>query len=155
MESFKDPYKLAQKGCTFFYYGIDWLYRNQIQRTFDKRSRLPWNNVFEFIGATTGVHMKEDFVTKNHLRFDGKRVGSDDVVNIDGTEQNELECRVRLAEELIKLQIELYRDNRIRQQRWCFGRDWTVFVQKPKANKSLIQTDDNSGGTSASRPLSP
>lgn len=144
-----------KRGVRFFNYGIDRLYHNQIQRTFDKRLGLPWNNFFDFIAATTSVQVKEDFVTKNHLRIDGKGVGSDDVVNIDGTEQNELECRVRLAEELIKLQIELYRDNRIRQQRWCFGRDWTIFVQKPKANKSLIQTDDNSSGTSTSRPLSP
>ena len=57
--------------------------------------------------------------------------------------------RAALAEELVKLQIELYRDHCIRQHDWIFGRDWTlarrIFAQ---SNNPLLSSGGNGSGTS-------
>ena len=58
--------------------------------------------------------------------------------------------RASLAEEIIRLQIELYRDNCIRQQNWIFGRDWTLARRNtPQTNNGSDNgTGSSSGGAS-------
>lgn len=58
--------------------------------------------------------------------------------------------RAALAEELVKLQIELYRDHCIRQHDWIFGRDWTlakrIFAQNNN-NPNFINNHINNSST--------
>ena len=67
--------------------------------------------------------------------------------------------RAALAEELVKLQIELYRDHCIRQHDWIFGRDWTlarrIFAQNNNAhfgsgNNDNVASNNGASGNSTS-----
>jgi len=77
---------------------------------------------FDYIKNITGVNVTIDSMTGDHLRIDGRIQD----VHISGDLPSSESGRVALAEDIIKLQIELYRDHCIRQQNWIFGRDWTL-----------------------------
>jgi serine/threonine protein kinase len=56
--------------------------------------------------------------------------------------------RASLAEELIRLQIELYRDHCIRQESWMFGRDW-VLERRSALNSDTIESGVNGSAASS------
>lgn len=101
-----------ERGVRYMYLGADRIYQQQL-KTGDV--------LFDYIERITGVSVSLDAMTGDHLRFDGSNSRDDILGNLPSSESG----RVSLAEDIVKLQIELYRDHSIRQQNWIFGRDWT------------------------------
>ena len=77
---------------------------------------------FEYIKKVTGVSVTVDSMTGDHLRVDGRGQQVPAMGELPSSESG----RVALAEDIIRLQIELYHDHCIRHQNWIFGRDWTL-----------------------------
>jgi len=105
------------KGIRYFHLGPDRMYQQLMIKNSGK--------FFEYLQQVTGAVVTLDSVTGDHLRIDGG-TASVDLGTWDNDcilTSSDLAC---LAEELIRLQIELYRDHCIRQQSWIFGRDWSL-----------------------------
>ncbi|KAL3919148.1 MAG: hypothetical protein SGILL_003899 [Bacillariaceae sp.] len=105
------------RGVKYLYLGPDRLYQPQLMQ---KNGQF-----FEFVKSVTGASVSVDAMTGDHLRIDGASVGFetnpiDLSMNLSDGE------KAALAEELICLQIELYRDHCVRQESWFFGRDWAL-----------------------------
>jgi serine/threonine protein kinase len=81
--------------------------------------------LFEYVHQVTGASVTVDLMTGDHLRIDG---GNQIWVVGDWDSEQTLRPtdRALLAEEFIRLQIELFRDHCIRQRHWIFGRDWSL-----------------------------
>lgn len=96
---------------------------------------------FDIVRQITGALVTVDPMTGDHLRIDGRlpqieNQGFEENVN-DMTENE----RASLADEIVRLQVECYRDECIRQQPWIFGLDWTLKVFSSE------------GGTSSTIPV--
>eukprot|EP00547_Thalassionema_nitzschioides_P010504 CAMPEP_0194224172 /NCGR_PEP_ID=MMETSP0156-20130528/36838_1 /TAXON_ID=33649 /ORGANISM="Thalassionema nitzschioides, Strain L26-B" /LENGTH=1801 /DNA_ID=CAMNT_0038955611 /DNA_START=80 /DNA_END=5485 /DNA_ORIENTATION=- len=105
------------KGIRFFHLGPDRMYQQlMIQNS---------GRFFEYLKQVTGALVSLDSITGDHLRIDGGNAGID--LGDWNSEQiltpSNIAC---LAEELIRIQIEIYRDHCIRQQKCMFGRDWSI-----------------------------
>lgn len=114
-----------ERGIRYLHLGADRQYQALMLKNGSK--------FFDFIQKMTGASVSMDSMTGDHLRVDG---GKEDLVVGDWDSEQTLSPSdiAVLAEELILLQIELYRDNCIRQQSWLFGRDWSLAaVSKPLA----------------------
>ncbi|KAG7353333.1 nuclear protein SET [Nitzschia inconspicua] len=105
------------RGVKYLYLGADRLYQPQLMQ----------NNgqFFDFVKNITGASVSVDAMTGDHLRIDGAFGGFEKQPPELPTNLSEGE-KASLAEELIRLQIELYRDHCIRQESWMFGRDWAL-----------------------------
>lgn len=115
------------RGIRYFHLGAVRQYQQFMMKNSGK--------FFEYIQQVTGATVTLDPMTGDHLRVDG---GNQDFVVGDwDSEQtltpSDLAC---LAEELIRLQIELYRDHCIRQQNWLFGRDWSMATATNASDKA-------------------
>jgi Protein kinase domain/SET domain len=118
------------RGVRFLYLGADRVYMGTGQQVF-----------FDQVRAFTGAAVTVDNMTGDHLRVDGR----DAILPIEataggiaaqplqlggalprGVHSMSQEQRTSLAEEMVRLQIELYRDHCTREQNWLFGRDWTI-----------------------------
>jgi len=110
------------RGVKYLYLGADRVYQPFMMQNGGK--------FFDYVKRITGATVMVDHMTGDHLRIDGRPYlvvhtsTSDNVIDLEN-EYSESE-RVALAEETIRLQIEIYRDHCIRQQNWIFGRDWTL-----------------------------
>ena len=97
------------KGICYFHLGPNRMYQQLMIKNSGK--------FFEYLKQVTGAVVTLDSVTGDHLRIDGG-TASVDLGTWDNDcilTSSDLAC---LAEELICLQIELYRDHCIRQQSW-------------------------------------
>ena len=112
-------YQRAQdvmRGIRFVYLGTD-----QIFQRFLVRSQF-----FSYVEATTAARVAMDQTTGNHLQIDGTARGekashlSEKVQGMNAME------RADFAEELLLLQVEVYRDQFTRRHSWIFGRDWST-----------------------------
>lgn len=112
------------RGVKYLYLGPDRLYQPMMMRNSGQ--------FFEFVRSITGASVTVDSMTGDHLRIDGRGppppttqlLPTSNISEVpDTVSEGE---RAALAEELIRLQIELYRDHCVRQQSWMFGRDWTL-----------------------------
>lgn len=118
------------RGVKYLYLGPDRLYQPQLMHNNGR--------FFEFVKAVTGAAVGIDSMTGDHLRIDGE--GSRNLPVDLSRNMSEGE-RASMAEELIKLQIELYRDHCIRQESWVFGRDWAL--ARRSANSSNVESFEN------------
>ena len=120
------------KGVRYIYLGSDHIYLRYLQQ----------GNFFEFALQTTGATIMVDQSTGNHLVVDGTLKGAvfDDSLPLRVQRMTPVE-RADLAEELLVLQIEVYRDHFTRQESWIFGRDWTTinFVDEEPVPDNLKQ----------------
>jgi serine/threonine protein kinase len=83
---------------------------------------------FKFVRQVTGATVTVDPMTGDHLRIDG-RLAPENAVDVQLTEEIQTMAegeRASLAEEIVRLQIERYRDLCAREYPWIFGRDWTL-----------------------------
>jgi serine/threonine protein kinase len=101
------------RGVRYLYLGADRMYQQFMMRN--------GGQFLDYIRTITGVSVTVDSMTGNHLRLDGR---TEEALVLENLPQSE-SSRVAIAEDLIRLQIELYRDHCIRHQNWIFGRDWT------------------------------
>lgn len=102
------------RGIRFLYLGTDLIYQ-----------RFLGQSQFSiFIESMTGAKIDLDQVTGNHIRIDGtsSALGTDHLPE-RVKKLTEIE-RADLAEELVRLQIEVYRDQFTRKHNMIFGRDW-------------------------------
>lgn len=135
------------RGVKYLYLGPDRLYQPMMMRN--------GGQFFEFVRTVTGASVTVDSMTGDHLRIDGKGpTASTDAVTGSGVPAGVSEGeRAALAEELIRLQIELYRDHCTRQQGWIFGRDWSLARRSATHNGS--NSDDQVEGTLRSGMVAP
>lgn len=105
------------RGIRYLHLGAD----RQYQKFMMKDAGTFFTSVKEVTGATVTI----DSMTGDHLRVDG---GTEDLVVGDWDSEQTLSPSdiAILAEELILLQIEFYRDHCTRVQSWLFGRDWSL-----------------------------
>jgi serine/threonine protein kinase len=106
-----------ERGVNYLYLGSNRIYQPLMLK----------NNgqFFEFVKGITGASVSIDPMTGDHLRIDGSN-GTLIATLSDLVQSFSDKQRANLAEEIIRLQIELYRDNFVRNQNWIFGRDWTL-----------------------------
>lgn len=108
--------------------------------------KLMMKNVrfFEFVRRITGAMITVDTMTGDHLRLDGRlQQASNQILEENVNELSECE-RASLAEEIIRLQVECYRDECTREQPWLFGRDWTLIA---------FSLEDNSGANTSTTAI--
>ncbi len=101
---------------------------------------------FDYVGCVSKALVQMDNFSQNSIRIDGYALQSNGPrpIHLDGGVDDEVLKRAKTAEELIKLQLELLRDNRIRHHRWSFGRDWSLLVTTDsKTEANIIQERDN------------
>jgi serine/threonine protein kinase len=107
------------RGVKFLYLGLDRVYQQLMMKN--------GGQFFEYVKKVVGAAVTIDSMTGDHLRIDGRPQSDDWNAGTEGSEPEMTEDeRASMAEELIRLQIELYRDHCIRQQSWLCGRDWTL-----------------------------
>jgi hypothetical protein len=145
------------RGVKYLYLGPDRLYQPMMMRNSGQ--------FFEFVRSVTGASVTVDSMTGDHLRIDGKgattrtTLAGGATLLIPPIETSEVPDsvsegeRAALAEELIRLQIELFRDHCVRQQAWIFGRDWTL-ARRSTSQSSAATTDESSDNNNNSRALS-
>ena len=100
---------------------------------------------FDFVHRVTGASVSVDSMTNDHLRVDGRSSQPTFDLTTDTTDEAR---KASLAKELIRLQIELYRDHFTREQNWIFGRDWTLMTvgsSSSTSSGSLTSTDTSLG----------
>jgi serine/threonine protein kinase len=126
------------RGVKYLYLGSDRLYQPMMMKHGGK--------FFTFVTSVTGASVTVDNMTGDHLRIDG-RLGESfqNPLVVDNVEEGE---RALLAEELIRLQIELYRDHCIRQQNWIFGQDWSLAAKQTSTRANTTTKTSNGGGNS-------
>ena len=89
---------------------------------FIKHMKQDGGKLFEMVRHITGATVSVDLMTGDQLKVDLSQVKSEaqsDSLHI-------LDDQARLANELVRLQIQCYRDESIREQSVLFGRDWTI-----------------------------
>ena len=136
--------KEVGRGVKYLYLGPDRIYMPQMMQ----------NNgqFFEFVHRISSASVTIDTVTGDHLRINGEEKAnvinlSDDIINL--SDDATVGEKVALAEELIRLQIELYRDHCIRQDNWIYGRDWAFALRSTKKKSSKeLEENPNGGRTS-------
>jgi serine/threonine protein kinase len=140
------------RGVKYLYLGPDRMYQPHMMRK--------GGQFFEFVRKSTGASVTVDSMTGDHLRIDGRGrsnaasmadlvEGTDlsapiptSTLSTEGLSEGE---RAVLAEELIRLQIELYRDHCIREQNCIFGRDWTL-VRRSSTKRTALTVDALAAG---------
>ncbi|CAB9501744.1 36 and H4 lysine-20 specific [Seminavis robusta] len=128
------------RGVKYLYLGADRVYLPFMIQNGAK--------FFDYVKRVTGAAVMVDHMTGDHLRIDGRSylaIHTADVIDVDKSSADTENERVRRAEEMIRLQIEIYRDHCIRRQNWIFGRDWTL----SKIVTAEYVASDSSGGTSS------
>lgn len=92
---------------------------------------------FEFVSSITGTSVSIDPVTGDHLRIDGRSLVN--VPSVGSTMTMSERSRAALADEILRLQVQCYVLECVRQQSWLFGRDWSLaFNRKPTSNGTEI-----------------
>ena len=92
---------------------------------------------FQYIRSITGSTVTIDNLTEDHLMIDGSGAGAPpirlppEVVDLSGREKAEL------AAEIVRLQIEIYRNHYARKQSWVFGRDWSLFAKADPSSDTV------------------
>lgn len=119
-----------KRGVKFLNLGTDRVYFPLLSPSSNTRTNgnapnnaaLGGGDFFGYIKRTSGATVSVDELTRNHLRIDGgDKTNGDD-------KAEEVDRRIALAEDLIRLQIELLRDHFVRKQSWAFGRDWSLLM---------------------------
>jgi len=108
-----------------------------ISRVFENRPRGMAASFFDYLKRVTGASVRTDTFNQHCIRVDGTEgiPFGQRAIHLDGLEDSVAIHRKGTAEELIRLQMELMRDSRIRQHRWCFGRDWSLHVTEEPNNE--------------------
>ena len=102
---------------------------------------------FDYLNQVTGATVQMDNFCSSAIRIDNStNVSQKESLLVDSTSPPKpSSSKGLLVEEIIKLQIELLRDNKIRQQRWGFGRDWALMVKDEMFVETEVGPSSNSG----------
>lgn len=107
-----------ERGVKYIYLGRDRVYLAQLLKN--------GSNFFHYVGNMTGASVEIDSMTGDHVRIDGRLSDSESKLADETIKCLTDSQRADCAQELIRLQIELYRDSCIRKYPWIFGRDWSL-----------------------------
>lgn len=107
-----------ERGIKFIHLGSDRIYQTLLLQNESQFFRY----VFSVTGATVGM----DTLTGDHLMIDGSSVSTTPGVLPPEVESLDYREKADLAAEIVRLQIQIYRDHYTRKQNWIFGRDWTL-----------------------------
>ena len=131
------------RGVRFMHLGPNKIYLPALQEPIKMKAREEgggWEYFFDFVHKTSDVIVKVDEVTGNsHLRLDGG-----DISKVGDISCAQVDEKIDLAEELIYLHIELFRDHHIRKQRWGFGRDWALLLDSDHITTNNALSGPNS-----------
>jgi len=104
-------------------------------------------SLFDYLHHVTGTNVQMDKFCSSSIRIDG--VSSLNDTNLGYESANSTSSRKSsnsaLAEEIIRLQIEILRDSKIRQQRWGFGRDWSLMINE----EAVFESENGQAGNTA------
>lgn len=120
------------RGVKYIHLGSDRVYLKLMKKSGDV--------FFDFVKRLTGATSVDvDPITGDHVRIDGKLSQSlGQKLPMLVSEWTDCE-RASLAAEIIRVQIECYRDACVREYQWHFGRDWalnSVFVEDITSSSS-------------------
>jgi len=122
------------RGVKYFHLGADRVYMKLMMKN--------GGRLFDYVKQVTGASVTVDPMTGDHLRTDGRVPPAANQMleeNVKGMTDGE---RAALADEIVRLQVECYRDECIREAPWIFGRDWAL---------SNFANIGNDSGSKASR----
>lgn len=146
-EQLKSRISDLMRGVRFMHLGANTIYLPALLQPIKRDAREKgggWKYFFDFVQQTSGVIVKVDPITgSSHLRIDGG-----DVSTVGDITSAQVDDRIDLAEELINLQIELFRDHHIRKQRWGFGRDWALLLESDYENCGKLTGSNGGDATS-------
>ncbi len=125
-------------GVKFLNMDADKEYLPFISRAFENRPRGMAAAFFDYLQRVTGASVRTDTFSQYCIRIDGTNgvLPSLRTIHLDGTVDNDALNRANMAEEIIRLQMEMMRDTRIRQHRWAFGRDWPLLVSEDSTKET-------------------
>lgn len=106
------------RGVKYFHLGADRVYMKLMMKN--------GGRFFDYVKQVTGASVTVDPMTGDHLRTDGKLLPAANQMleeSVKGMSEAE---RASLANEIVRLQVECYRDECIREESWVFGRDWRL-----------------------------
>lgn len=147
----------VKAGVRFFSLESEKDFLVYIRRPLQNRPRAMPREFFAYLEKVTHASVQLDHFSNYFLRIDG--VNPNSSVNqkpifLDGAVDEKAVQAAKMVEEIIKLQLELYRDNCIRNHRWGFGRDWPqVMNADTRIELGLLQENESSRFAS-SRPNS-
>lgn len=107
-----------EHGMRFIHLGGDRIYQQLLLQN--------GADFFRYVYSITGASVSFDSLTGDHLMIDGSKPAAapaalpPEVISLDATGKAEL------AGEIVRLQIEIYRDHYTQKQAWIFGRDWSL-----------------------------
>ncbi len=106
------------------------------------------SSLFDYLHQVTGASVQMDKFCSSSIRIDGNsshngtNFSSESTSSVSSPESS----NSSLAEEIIRLQEEILKDSKIRQQRWGFGRDWSLMLNEEVVLESESgQANNNSG----------
>jgi len=147
-----------KSGVLFYNMDADKDYLPFVSRPFEHRPRGMATSFFDYLKRVTGASVRMDTFSQNCIRIDAVNASlppSQRPIHLDGTVDEDVASRSKMVEEIMKLQLELLRDNRIRQHRWGFGRDWSLLVSEDsKIEADIIQEKENAQSLSPRPPVS-
>jgi len=108
--------------------GVKYLYLGGDEVFFQRLMLQHWEDFFEFVEKVAYAHIEIDQMTGDHFRIDGSSDSNfrKHAAFCPASTLSDID-RVALAVEIVRLQIEIYRDHYIRKDTWIFGRDWSLF----------------------------
>jgi histone-lysine N-methyltransferase SETD2 len=123
-----------------------------LRRPLQNRPRAMPREFFAYLEYIGRVSVQLDRFSKDFIRIDGVQPNSSisqKPIFLDGTVDEEALHSAKMVEEIIKLQIELFRDNNIRSHRWGFGRDWSLLIKEdPSVEIGFLQENETSRASS-------
>mmetsp|Transcript_1975 Transcript_1975/g.3592 ORF Transcript_1975/g.3592 Transcript_1975/m.3592 type:complete len:1815 (-) Transcript_1975:2526-7970(-) len=143
-----------KSGVRFLSLEADREFLVHLRRPIQNRPRAMPREFFEYLQYIARVSVQLDNFSKDFIRIDGVQPNSatsQKPIFLDGTVDEEAVRAAKFVEEIIKLQIELFRDNSIRNHRWGFGRDWSLLI-KENATVEIGAMQENETSRPAFRP---
>lgn len=99
----------------------------------EKRDRFMPPTFFDYLKEISNASVQMDTFSQYVIRIDGVNPNlppNQRPVFLDGlVDQNAIQA-AKLVQEIVRLQLDLFRDTRIRRHRWGFGRDWSFLVDE-------------------------
>eukprot|EP00977_Amphora_coffeiformis_P009293 scaffold2103_cov185-Amphora_coffeaeformis.AAC.38 len=117
-DQIKERVKNLERGMRFIHLGGDRIYQQLLLQN--------GAEFFRYVYSITGASVSFDSLTGDHLMIDGSKPFEapaalpPEVIPLDA------KGKAELAAEIVRLQIEIFRDHYTKKQSWIFGRDWSL-----------------------------
>ena len=115
----KERVKNLESGMRLIHLGADRIYQPLMLQ----------NNFFSYVYSITGATVTIDTLTGDHLLIDGGTFTATPAILPFGLSTSHAKEKADLAADIVRFQIELYRDHHTKKNCWIFGRDWSLSVQ--------------------------